>query len=196
MFKSIFGRDSRSSSDDSIRTPSPRPASPEVEEIIGAILTVVTIPRQHVDGVVIKLRGILTDPKHRPYDQIVSRASHPCVQEYLKGVFELLESQQQAVQKASKEFRGADLQDFMESAERQKDAYYTSIAELLGRGFDVVLKPNLLVDAVGNPIGIREKDRTRFPVCHKTLSGTGGKRKRQTKKKAGKKRKTLRRRAH
>ena len=190
------GSRTRTSSDE-IVTPPGRPVTPEVEETIGALLTIVEIPRQYIDGIVVELRRILSEPRHRPYDQILSRASHPCVQEYLGQVFSLLNSQQAAVQKTSRELKGADLNDFLDNTERQKDAYYTSIAELLGRGFDVALKPNLIIDAAGNPIGIREKDRTRFPTCHKVLSGTGGKRKkRQTKKKLQKKRKTLRRRAH
>jgi len=178
-------------------TPPGRPMSPEVEETIGALLTIVSIPREYVDGVVVELRKILSQPNHRPYDQILSRASHPCVQEYLGQVFSLLSSQKEAVERGSREFRGADLKDFLDDAERQKQAYYTGIAELLGKGFDVALKPNLILDPNGNPIAVRDKDITRFPGCHKTLTGSGGKRKkRQTKKKAQKKRKTLRRRAH
>ena len=185
----------RKDSSESISTP--RPDSPEVTETIDFLLETVVIPPAHVDGITIELRKILQEPGHRPYDQIISRASHPCVKEYLADVFQLLTIQQQQVPAASAQFKGKDQEDFLENAELQKVAYYTSIAQLLGRGFDVALKPNLVFDAAGNPIGLRDKDKTRFPRCNAVLSGMGGKRKkRQTKKKSMKKRKTLRRVRH
>lgn len=192
-----MGRDSRSSSDDSIGTPPARPSSPQVEETLALLISVANIPREYVDGVATKLREILQQPGHRPYDQLVSRASHPCVQEYLPQVVQLLRIQQQQVAAASSQFRGKDLEEFMLDANRQKDTYYAGIAEILGRGFDVALKPNLIFDSSGNPIGVRPADLTRFPQCNATLTGTGGKRKkRQTKKRAQKKRKTSRRLRH
>lgn len=78
----------------------------------------------------------------------------------------------------------------------QKKAYYVGIAELLGKGFDVALKPNLEFDKFNNAVAVRDKDRTRFPLCHARLIGAGGKRRKTIKKKAQKKRKTLHRRKH
>lgn len=190
-------RDSRASSDTNISTPPAKPSSQEVEETLGLLISTAEIPREHVDGIARKLREILQEPDHRPYDQIVARAAHPCVKEYLPQVFQMLAIQQRQVEAAKAELRGKDLEDFLQNAAKQKDTYYAGIAETFGRGFDVVLKPNLIFDAAGNPIGVRPADISRFPQCNTTLTGRGGKRKkRQTKKKSHKKRKTLRRIRH
>jgi hypothetical protein len=150
------------------------------------------IPTKHQEGVKKQLRPILEAPTHRPYDQIIARASHPCVIEYLPQVLAQLQSQEVRSAEVMKTMKPSELADFKMSADMQKDAYYAGIAQLLGSGFDVTLKPNLLFDANNNPIGIRPADQTRFPGCHARLTGAG--RRKTIKKKAQKKRKTLRRR--
>lgn len=174
-------------------TASTTPPSKEVAETMNA-LVVGRIPSNYQDGVKKALRKILEEPDHKPYAELIARASHPCVLEYLPELLKMLSSQEASSAQVMKTMKPAELADFKTASDMQKEAYYTGIAELLGRGFTVALKPNLMFDNYGNPIGMREKDRTRFPKCHSTLTGAG--RRKTIKKKHQKKRKTLRRRKH
>ncbi len=178
--------------------PKPKTATqvnPRVEETLNNILSTAIIPPTYIDGVSAKLRIVLQNSDPKIYDQLVARASHPCVKEYLPQVFQLLQSQEAQVAKASSQLKGEDLKEFLENVKNQKDVYYTSIAELLGKGFTDALRPNLIFDASGNPIGVKPKDQMRFPACQKALATEGGRR-RKTKKTVQKKRKTLRRVRH
>ncbi len=168
------------------------PPSAEVTDTINALI-VGKIPSKHQPGVRAALRVVLEAPDHKPYGELIARSSHPCVLEYLPSVLKLLESQEASAVEVMKGMKPDELADFKLSADMQKTVYYTSIAELLGKGFPIALKPNLLFDQYGNPTGVREGDRTRFPQCHSTLT-TGAGRRKTIKKKVQKKRKTLRRR--
>lgn len=75
---------------------SSRPPSPQVSQTIDA-LVIGRIPTEHQPGVRLELRKILEDPQHRPYDQLIARATHPCVTEYLPQVLGMLESQKRSV---------------------------------------------------------------------------------------------------
>jgi len=101
------------------------------------------------------------------------------------------------VEKSASQFKpGPDRDDFVRESQGQLDIYYTSIANLLGEGYDIVLKDNLVFDKFNNPVGVRPKDISRFGACHRSLTRAdmGGRIKRRaTKKKNLKKRKTLRR---
>lgn len=168
--------------------------SAEVSEVMDA-LTVGKVPSQYIAGVKKHLRVILEDKQHRAYSELIARSSHPCLREYLVGVLELLQKQIDNSNKVMQGMKPAELADFKLSVEQQKEAYYVGIAEMLGRGFDIVLKPNLVFDSSGaNPIGVREKDQKRFPLCQESLSGKSAGRRKTIKKKHQKKHKTLRRR--
>jgi hypothetical protein len=101
----------------------------------------------------------------------------------------MLKSQQASSIRAMEGLKPQDRKEFEDDIKLQSEAYYTSIAELLGRGFDVALKPNLEFDAAGNPSGVRAVDRPRFPQCHAALT-SGGKKTKTKKKSKRKPRKT------
>jgi hypothetical protein len=188
------------------RTPSPTNMSPvgspkgpqvtaEIREISNAIISQTSIPSDFVYDISVQLEKVLTKVDSRRFPELVQRAGTPCVSEYLKDVFVLLQSQIASAEKGASQFKpGPDRDEFLASVQQQKETYFVSIAQLLGQGFEVALKPNLEFDVVGNPIGVREKDRTRFPNCHAYLTSRMGGKRRKTKKQQKKKRKTLRRR--
>jgi len=201
MFKGLFTPTS---------SPKPRPDSPatigrspsnsmdESQTISDLILeSARVIPPQFIDGIRAELITVLSKIDPRRHPELIQRAGTVCVTEYLTDVFTLLTSQMQSAERNKLEFKaGPDRDAFVAQTEQQKRIYFTSIAQLLGQGFEVALKPNLEFDASGNPTGIREKDRTRFPRCHAYLqSRLGGKRRRTQKRKAKKstRRKKLRR---
>lgn len=164
--------------------------SAEVQETINALI-LGRIPKQHQAGVSAELRKILEEPKHRPYTELIARASHPCVVEYLPEVLVGLNQLDSRVKEELAQTKTQqERNDFILGTNEQKRAYYVGIAELLGRGFDVALKPNLIFDANNNPVSVRPKDQTRFPGCHKQLTGAG---RRKTIKKKRSHKKTLRR---
>lgn len=178
-----------------VGSPKKLEVSPEIREISNAIITQTAIPKEFVYGISIELEKVLTKVDSRRFPELVQRAGTPCVSEYLKDVFVLLQSQISSAGKGAIQFKpGPDRDEFLAGVEQQKRVYFVSIAQLLGQGFEVALKPNLEFDAVGNPIGVREKDRTRFPNCHTYLTSRMGGKRRKTKKQQKKKRKTLRRR--
>jgi hypothetical protein len=172
------------------------PVDPEIREISDAILqTTRMIPPQYVDSIQGELEKVLLKVDRRKFPELVQRAGTPCVREYLTDVFTLLGSQIASAERGAKEFRaGPDRDEFLAGVEQQKYTYFVSIAQLLGQGFEVALRPNLEFDGSGNPTGIREKDRTRFPACHAYLTSRMGGKRRKTKKQKEKKRRTLRRR--
>lgn len=180
-----------------IGSPKGPQVSPEIREISNAIISQVAIPKEFLYGISIELEKVLITVDRRKFPELVQKAGTPCVSDYLKAVFVLLYSQIASVKEAAKEIKeGPDRGEFLAHVEEQKHVYFVSIAELLGRGFEVTLKPNLIFDASGNPTGVRLTDLTRFPNCHEYLTSRmkpGGKR-RKTKKQQKKKRKTLRRR--
>ena len=177
--------------------PDMKKVTPKIIEVSNAILNQVVIPTEFVCGISIELQKVLTSVEEGKFPELVEKARTPCVSDYLKSVFVNLYSQIASLKQAIPQHKvGPELNDFLAGIERQKLAYFIGIAELLGRGYDVTLKPNLTFDAAGNPTGVRETDRTRFPNCHEYLTSRmkpGGKRK-KTKKNKSKKRKTLRRR--
>jgi len=188
------------------RTPSPTNMSPvgspkgpqvsaEIREISNAIISQTSIPSDFVYPISIELEKVLLKVDSRKFPELVQRAGTPCVSEYLKDVFLLLQSQIASAEKGASQFKpGPDRDEFLASVQQQKQTYFVSIAQLLGQGFEVALKPNLEFDKQGNPVGVREKDRTRFPNCHAYLTSRMGGKRRKTKKQQKKKRKTLRRR--
>jgi hypothetical protein len=186
-----------SPADGSITPPKRSQTSSDLEKTLGLIITQAEIPRDYVDPVSKKLRSILQNPKHRDYDELTALAGHVCVKDYLRSVFELLRSQIALVEKSSTQFKaGPDRDQFLSETQHQIDIYYTSIANLLGEGYDRVIKENLIFDKYNNPIGVREKDIPRFSACNRALTRyeMGGKQKRRiTKKKQVRKSKTLRR---
>jgi hypothetical protein len=187
-----------SSPEDGLRTPPKRTqASSNIEQTLGLIITQAGIPRDYVEPISTKLRAILQNPSHRDYDELTALARHVCVKDYLRSVFEVLRSQMALVEKSASQFKpGPDRDDFVRESQGQLDIYYTSIANLLGEGYDIVLKDNLVFDKFNNPIGVRPKDISRFGACNRSLTRAdmGGRIKRRaTKKKNLKKRKTLRR---
>ena len=180
-FSGLFG----SPSPPATRSPSPA-ISREVSQTADDILEQVgVIPPQFIDGIRTELIKVLSSPNHRPFPELIVRAGTPCVREYLNDSFTLLLSQIASAEKALSQFKpGPDRDDFLANTAFQQNAYFGSIAQLLGQGFEVALKPNLIFDAAGNPTGIREKDRGRFPGCHAYLIGRlGGKRRRTLRKK-------------
>ena len=189
------------------RTPSPTNMSPigspkgpqvsaEIREISNAIISQTSIPSEFVYPISVELEKVLSKVDSRKFPELVQRAGTPCVSEYLKDVFVLLQSQIASAEKGASQFKpGPDRDEFLANVQQQKQTYFVSIAQLLGQGFEIALKPNLVFDASGNPIAVRDKDISRFPNCHAYLTSRrmGGKR-RKTKKQQKKKRKTLRRR--
>jgi hypothetical protein len=188
------------------RTPSPTNMSPigspkgpqisaEIREISNAIISQTTIPKEFIYDISVELEKVLTKVDSRKFPELVQRAGTPCVSEYLKDVFVLLQSQIASAEKGANQFKpGPDRDEFLASVRQQKETYFVSIAQLLGQGFEIALKPNLIFDAQNNPIGVREKDISRFPNCHAYLTSRIGGKRRKTKKQQKKKRKTLRRR--
>ena len=168
---------------------SPSSSMDETQEISDLILeSAKVIPPQFIDGIRAELITVLSKVEPRKYPELVQRAGTVCVSEYLSDVFTLLNSQIQSAQRNMLEFRaGPDRDAFMAQTEQQKKIYFLSIAQLLGQGFEVALKPNLEFDASGNPTGMRETDRTRFPRCHAYLQSRLGGKSRRTRKRKVKK---------
>jgi hypothetical protein len=168
---------------------SPSSSIDETQEISDLILeSARVIPPRFIDGIRAELIKVLAKIEPRRYPELIQRAGTVCVSEYLTDVFTLLTSQMQSAEKNKFEFKeGKERNKFIADTEEQKKIYFVSIAELLGEGFEVALKPNLEFDASGNPTGIREKDRTRFPRCHAYLQGRMGGKSRTTRKRKVKK---------
>ena len=168
----------------------------EVNEVIGEYRPLINI---ELEKVLSKLKVDI--PK---VNDLIERAKTPCVHGYLANVITSLRQKPSAIKAASGEFtEGTDRDTFKSDAERGNHAAIIGIAELLGQGFNVVLKDNLVF---GEPIGVKDRDQIRFPGCHEYLTqkharglaaaqqpSSAGKR-RKTKKHQKKKRRTLRRR--
>jgi len=190
FLKGFFSRDSQSPLPEEVSTPDPRN---QIREISNAIISQTEIPSDFVYGISIELEEVLKKVDSRKFPELVQRAGTPCVTEYLKDVFLLLQSQIASAEKGASQFKpGPDRDEFLSGVEEQKRVYFVSIAQLLGQGFEVALRPNLEFDKQGNPIGVREKDRTRFPNCHAYLTSRLGGKKRKTRKHQKRKRRTLR----
>ena len=146
------------------------------------------IPPDLIDGINEKLK-VRLKTQTRPIEELVRLAQHPCVKDYLISAIKLYESQEASAKKAMQELKPEDRGEFDVLIKQQYEIFCISVANILGDGFDVALKENLIFRD-GVPIGVTESNRTRMSTCHAALSTGGKKTKKKSKRKAKKTRKS------